>query len=106
MWLSEDDTGVVSKIEYDSASDELVGLVLPLNRTTGMPICHTFTAKSAQEIAQHMGKSMSTHVYIVMAQPLKENIPPFLLLMFGTDNKFKTLSVLQRWKYIQKELKK
>lgn len=71
-----------------------------------MPICHTFTAKSAQEIAGHMNKPISTHVYIFMAQSLKENIPPFLLLMFGTDNKFKTLSVLQRWNFIQKELKK
>ena len=106
VWLSEDGTGVVSKIEYDATLDELVGLVLPIDQTTGMPTCHTFKARTAEEIAGHMNKPTSSHVYIVMAQPLKEAIPPFLLLMFGTDNKFKTMSVLQRWNFIRKELKK
>lgn len=41
-----------------------------------------------------------------MAQPLKENIPPFILQIFGTDNKFTGKNVTKRWKYIRKELEK
>lgn len=106
VWLSEDATGVVPKIEYDSTFNQLSGLVLPIDQSTGMPIPQSFLARSSEEIASNMNKPMSCHVYIVMAQPLKENVPPFLLLMYGTDNKFKSTDVLQRWKFIQKELKK
>lgn len=41
-----------------------------------------------------------------MAQPLKENIPPFCLSIFGTDNKFLASDVLKRWSYIKEELEK
>lgn len=106
IWLSEDATGIVQKTEYDPTSNQLVGLVLPTDKSTGMPVPFTFMARSANEISSHMTKAMASLIYIVMAQPLKENAPPFLLLMYGTDNKFKTVSDLQRWKYIQRELKK
>lgn len=106
VWLSEDGTGIVPKIEYDQVSNQLTGLVLPISQITGMPISGSFLARSNNEIARHMNKPMSTHIYIVMAQPLKENVPPFLLLVFGTDNKFKSISVLQRWKFIRLELEK
>lgn len=106
IWLSEDATGIVPKIEYDHASNQLTGLVLPTNNSTGMPVTYSFLARSSDEIASHMNKPMSAHIYIIMAQPLKENVPPFLLLMYGTNNKFKSINVIQRWKLIQQELKK
>lgn len=106
IWLSEDATGIVSKVEYDSTANELVGLLLPIHEMTGMPNAHSFMARSANEIAVHMGNPLSSLIYIVMAQSLKENVPPFTLLMYGTDNKFKTNSVLHRWKFIEQELKK
>lgn len=106
VWLSEDATGIVPKIEYDQAFNQLSGLVLPIDHSTGMPIPHSYLARSSEEIASNMNQPMSCHVYIVIAQPLGENIPPFVLLMYGTDNKFKTNDVLQRWKFIEHELKK
>lgn len=106
VWLSEDGTGIVSKIEYDPGSNQLIGLVLPLNGSTGMPIPFTFMARSADEINCHVNKDKSSLVYFVMAQPLKQGTPPFLLLMFGTNNKFNAISVLQRWKFLKDELKK
>lgn len=41
-----------------------------------------------------------------MAQPLKENIPPFCLCIFGTDNKFLASDVLRRWDFIKEELER
>lgn len=37
VWLCEDATGLSAKAEYDSSTDQLVGLVLPINQKTGMP---------------------------------------------------------------------
>lgn len=96
VWIAEDGSGVVSKVEFDPITNQLVGLVLPINGGTGMPIPFTFLAESAEKIEEHVNKSRSSLIYFVMAQPLKENVPPYVLLMFGTDNKFKTQSVLQR----------
>lgn len=106
VWLSEDGSGVVTKVEYDPSTNQLVGLVLPTNSTTGMPIPFSFLAKSAEAIEKQVHKSRSTLIYLVMAQPLKENVPPYVLLMYGTDNRFSAKSVLHRWQYIIHQLKK
>lgn len=41
-----------------------------------------------------------------MAQPIKAKSSPFLLQIFGTDNKFSANDVLKRWKFTVTELKK
>lgn len=104
--MSEDGSGINSKIEYDSISNQLVGLVLPIDKTTGVPVANTFLARSVEEIKEHANLSAkkSTLVYIVVAQPISENAPPFILSIFGTDNKFKTEDVLRRWKTIETDL--
>lgn len=37
VWLSEDATAVISKIKYDSVTNQLVGLLLPTNPNNGCP---------------------------------------------------------------------
>lgn len=39
-----------------------------------------------------------------MAQPIKANIPPFCLCIFGTDNKFDASDVMRRWDFVVTEL--
>lgn len=41
VWLSEDASGIVQKAVFDSFSNQLVGLVLPVNNESGMPIPFT-----------------------------------------------------------------
>lgn len=84
----------------------MIGIVLPINSNTGMPIAFTYLAQNADEIRSNMQKSKSSAVYIVMAQPLALNVPPFFLQLFGTDNKFKSSQVLSRWKHTIEELKR
>lgn len=106
VWLSEDATGIVTKVEFDAKSNQMIGLVLPVNATTGMPIPFAYMASNEKEIRKNMQKyNQSTHVYVVMAQPLK-NVPPFMLQLFGTDNKFQTQDVLLRWKHTRSELER
>lgn len=53
-----------------------------------------------------MKNNLSSLVYVIMAQPIKPKSPPFVLQMFGTDNKFTTQNVLDRWKHTLQELQK
>lgn len=38
VWLSEDATGIIPKIEYDQSTNQVTGLVLPINSSTDTPI--------------------------------------------------------------------
>lgn len=53
-----------------------------------------------------MKKQTTSLVYIVMAQPLQTGIPPFVLQIFGTNNKFNSQHILNRWKFTVAELKR
>lgn len=106
VWISEDGTGIVQRVQYDSSTDQLIGLVLPINSLTGMPIPFSFPASSVQNIEEFMKKEQAKIVYVVMAQSLKENVPPFILQIFGTNNRFTANMVTQRQKYTVQELKK
>lgn len=106
VFLSEDGSGVVKKIVYDTHHNQLIGLVLPFNDVNGMPKMFSFEAKSADDIEKYMQLPQSTLVYITVAQPLEFGAPPFILQIYGTDNKFDTASVLKRWAYTESELNK
>lgn len=106
VWLSEDATSINPKIEFDSKSNQMVGPVLPFESNTGMPISFSHLARTTEEIQINMRKNVSNYVYVVMAQPLVANIPPLLIQMFGTDNKFKSHQVLKRWNHTVEELER
>lgn len=71
-----------------------------------LPMSNTYLATSLSEIEDHMKKPKSSLVYIIMAQPVKVNSPPFLLQIYGTDNRFSSQDVTNRWKYTIEELRK
>lgn len=106
VWIAEDATGIIQKIEYDPTTNQLIGLVLPLHKESGIPIPFTFMASSEDAIKQNIESPLSTLVYVILAQPIKENTPPFLLQMYGTDNKFTAESVVRRWRQTEYELKR
>lgn len=89
---------------YDQTLDQLVGIALPLHPQTGCPKRFPFTARDEQEIREFMHYNKSTLVYIVMAIPMKEGIPPFILQLFGTNNKFTAVNIIHRWNYTIQQL--
>lgn len=105
--LSEDGTRIIGRIQYDSKSNQLIGFVLPLNESTGMPIPFTYPATSLEEIFKHFSNDnpIATNMNVIMAQPVG-NAPPFCLLIFGTDNRYTGKHVAGRWQFIVKELAK
>lgn len=106
IFLSEDGSGIVQKVVYDAHYNQLIGLVLPFNETNGMPKLFSFKAEGIEEIEKYMKLPQSTLVYIVVAQPMKVGVSPFILQIFGTNNTFDTSSVLKRWAHTESELKK
>lgn len=104
IWLSEDGSGIISKVSFDAKTNQMVGLVLPLHHATGIPIPFTYQPNTVAEIEQYLRHPKSTLNYIVMAQPIKENVPPFVLQIFGVDNTFSTEDVMKRWIHTKNEL--
>jgi hypothetical protein len=105
IWLSEDGTKIIEKIQFDGRNNQLVGIVLAFDKN-GMPILDQSTADSAIDIKLLMTKEKATMLYIIMAKPIAPKSKSFCLCYYGTSNKFKTDDVLNRWMFIEKELAK
>lgn len=105
--LSEDATRIIGRVQYDPKSNQLVGFTLQLNRSNGMPIPHSFPARSALEIYNHFaqGDPISNFLNVIMAQPVA-NAKPFCLLAYGSDNSYSSDDVSKRWQHITNELEK
>lgn len=102
VFLSEDASGIVKRITYDPKTNQMVGLVLPLNEN-GMPKTMCFTPDTAEEIENFMKLTQSSSIYIMVAQPLTPKVPSFIVHMYGTDNRFKKRDVIARWAKIAEE---
>lgn len=67
--LSEDQTRIINRVQYDSNTNQLVGFVLPYLES-GMPKTRTYLARSANEIENHFllnSGNVSSYVNVVMA---------------------------------------
>lgn len=106
VWLCEDGSGINASMKFDPITNQIIGAVLPINQITGIPESFTFNAKSAEEMQKISMKPVSTLVYLVLAQPLMENAPPFVLQIFGTNNRFRANDVVNRWSYTINELER
>lgn len=104
VFLSEDASGIVARLKYDGKTDQIVGLLLPMDK--GMPISMSFTPSKEEEIENLMKMEKSTLVYIMVVQPLTPSTPSFILQIFGTNNKFTTIDVLDRWAHVSQELER
>lgn len=103
--LSEDATRIVGRVQYDAKTNQIIGFTLPLSEANGMPVPFNYPARNATEIVKHFSieNSISTYLNVIMAQPLAE-IPPFCLLVYGSDNKYTAKDVSSRWNFIGEEI--
>lgn len=80
-------------------------LSLPLD-TNGVPIVGFYPASSAEKICSYFENyDTSNYVYCIIAQPVYDKAAVFCLAMFGTNNKFNSSQVLQRWKWMKEKCK-
>ncbi|CAF3347145.1 unnamed protein product [Rotaria sp. Silwood2] len=104
-FCSEDTTGVIPKVEYDSSTNSFIGFTTP--NIDGIPLMKHYQAdtfddfktiyntnETAPLLNIHMFQSIST-------EDDPRNFPkPILLSAYGVDNKFTALDILRRWIYI------
>lgn len=105
--LSEDATNVTGMLEYSPDSNQIVGLVLPLNKDNAMPEPLSYAAISASAIDTIMvdrSVLISNMLNVVMAQPLALNVPAFCLMVYGGNAKFTAEDVKKRWACIVNRL--
>ena len=101
---SEDATGVIKKIKYDSRTNTFNGFPAPLDR--GVPIKEYYQTDSYDTLKfwfNSMDKASLLNVHMI--QPVKSSntttIPsPFLLSAYGIDSTATANDVLHRWWYI------
>lgn len=104
MWVSEDATVMSGQVQYDPTTNQVVGLVLPLNENS-MPLTYFFKATSAKAMEHYFKNYIPvTFLYVYMVQPLDQNATPFCINIFGTDNSMSFIDVCKRWDYMTKLL--
>ncbi|CAG9820705.1 unnamed protein product [Phaedon cochleariae] len=102
VFISEDQTALIKGVRYDSTTNRLIGFVSPLCENTGFPKCDKFYVHSARDIEKAFSEeNLVANAYVFMAQPMVDGIPAFTLATFGSDNKFTSRNVLQRWQFIE-----
>lgn len=105
--LSEDATRIIGRVQYDIHTNQIVGFVPPISKSNGLPIPFSFKARNTEEIVNHFinGTTPASFVNVIMAQPVTtKNVPSFCLLIFGSDNKYTSEDVSNRWDFIVAEL--
>ncbi|XP_030753635.1 uncharacterized protein LOC115880545 [Sitophilus oryzae] len=107
IFISEDQTALIKKVQYDSSINEMIGFVAPLNKNTGFPCLIKFPVDSICDIEEAFkNESLAINAYIFMAQPLVDGSPAFCISVFGSDNRFTYENVSKRWQYLVKEAEK
>ncbi|CAF4539581.1 unnamed protein product [Rotaria socialis] len=104
-FCSEDTTGVIRKIEYDSSTNSFIGFSTPI--TDGIPSVRHFQANAFEDLKMlydknEMARLLNVHMF--QRIPTEDNpkiFPkPCLLSAYGTDNRFTSIDILRRWIYI------
>ncbi|CAF2033819.1 unnamed protein product [Rotaria magnacalcarata] len=101
---SEDATGVIKKIKYDSITNKFIGFPTPLDH--GVPIkeyYHTDSLDTLKLWFNSIDKASLLNVHMIQpVQSATQNTIPssFLLSAYGIDNTATANDILQRWWYI------
>jgi len=92
--------------EFDSIQNRLVGFSLPLN-DNGLPDANKSVITCVEDIINMYTKmEKASVVFVIMAQPISDCVPPFRICAFGSNNKFTTVDVQRRVAAVENQLSK
>lgn len=104
-FCSEDTTGVIRKVEYDSSTNSFVGFATPI--VDGVPLPQSYQVETFNDLkmifdANETAPLINAHVFqSIPSDDNATNIPkPFLLSAYGVNNKSTAADILCRWLYI------
>jgi len=99
-FASEDCTGIIKKVSYDRQSNSFIGFTLPL-RNDGLPRPSAFRIETFSDLeATFKNETLSSLLNIHAIQPITrqgQDSSPFFLSAYGTDNKFDSYHLINRW---------
>lgn len=96
VYMNEDATACIKRVEWLSKSNQCVGFVAPLNEN-GLPHKDYFPATSMHTVSEYFKKNPKAgYLYAIVATPLTTKAAPFVLGLFGSDNKFTHEEVAKR----------
>lgn len=85
-------------MEFKPDNNQVIGFVSPLSET-GLPVTNMFPATSASIVKRYFDENndkKAKSVYALVATPLNNKATPYVLVVFGTQNKFSFQNVLDR----------
>ena len=107
IFVSEDCSAIIPRIEYDSSANVFNGFVTPI--VDGTPRRNSYQCTSFEEL-KHLFDNVpaSKLVNVHVVQPIPgSNVPALpsasVLSAYGTDNKITAIDILRRWIMIYKE---
>ena len=104
-FCSEDTTGIIRKVEYNSKTNSFVGFATPIDH--GIPLPKFYQADAFNELKRiyetnEIASLLNVHMF--QSIPTEDNAPrtprPLLLSAYGVDNNITPINVLNRWMYI------
>lgn len=103
IWISVDETKIQPAITYDSRSDSIMGLKLPVD-VNQMPVPDFYKFKNVTETIENLEKyPKSSYASLMLATTLDRNSQSFTLMLTGTDLKETGEMQFTRWNYVAKK---
>lgn len=105
-YIAEDDTKIVSALDYVQKTDTISGFCLPLDEN-GVPVIDFYKFSSVAVLKKYLDNvDLSAYAKVVTAKPMKPDGKTFILTAYGTKGSDKADQVHNRWNFIEEEFKK
>ncbi|CAF1513898.1 unnamed protein product, partial [Adineta steineri] len=99
VFVAEDATSSISRIDYDATLNSFIGFSAPL--VNGVPQSNFFQTENFEQLElwfNDIDKAKFINLY--MLKSLTLSAPPFILSAYGSNNKAKAIEILRRWLFI------
>ncbi|CAF1136421.1 unnamed protein product [Adineta steineri] len=110
IFSSEDTTGIIQSIYYDSKDDCFIGFCSPL--MNGLPLMNTFKTDNYHQLEnwfQHTNRSSLINTHLIEPIPTNNSSHahsrPYILSAYGTDDVVTATDILRRWMFLFNECK-
>ncbi|CAF0817297.1 unnamed protein product [Adineta steineri] len=99
VFVAEDATSSISRIDYDATLNSFIGFSAPL--VNGVPQSNFFQTENFEQLElwfNDIDKAKFINLYMLKSLALSS--PPFILSAYGSNNKAKAIEILRRWLFI------
>ncbi|CAF3191676.1 unnamed protein product [Rotaria socialis] len=99
VFIAEDATSSICRIDYDATSNSFIGFSSPL--IDGVAQSNFFQTENFEQLElwlSEIDKAKFINLYMLKSLVLSD--PPFILTAYGSNNKAKAIEILKRWLFI------